>query len=133
MNHRTPRGKIGRLPKGIQEEVNRRLEHGARGAELAAWLNGLSAVRAVLVAQFDGAPVSRSWPQCASHFGGRGSPRTVGSGCEAPFEIPARRFEPHGGSYKVEGVQGENCPGNSPSGAARVGANYLLVCGTEWI
>jgi hypothetical protein len=32
MNHRTPRGKIGRLPKGIQDEVNRRMENGARGA-----------------------------------------------------------------------------------------------------
>jgi hypothetical protein len=55
---RIPRGKIGRLPKAIQEEVNRRMETGERGAELAAWLNGLPEVRAVLAARFNGQPIN---------------------------------------------------------------------------
>jgi hypothetical protein len=51
-------GKIGRLPKAVQDEVNRRMENGERGAALAAWLNGLPEVQAVLAAQFNGQPVN---------------------------------------------------------------------------
>ena len=36
-----PKGKIGRLPKAIQEQVNRRLENGEKARTLVAWLNAL--------------------------------------------------------------------------------------------
>ena len=54
----TPKGKIGRLPKGLQEQVNRQLENGEPGAAVAAWLNGLPEVQAVMAAQFNGQPVA---------------------------------------------------------------------------
>jgi len=53
----THRGKIGRLPLAIQEQVNRRLHQGDRGAPVVAWLNSLPEVRAVLAAEFNGKPV----------------------------------------------------------------------------
>ena len=34
-----PKGKIGRLPMAIQEQVNRRLEQGEIARTLVAWLN----------------------------------------------------------------------------------------------
>jgi hypothetical protein len=34
-----PKGKIGRLPMAIQEQVNRRREQGERARTLVAWLN----------------------------------------------------------------------------------------------
>jgi len=55
-----PKGKIGRLPKAIQEQVNRRLEHGEQARTLIAWLNDLPAalgVPAVLAAEFAGKPI----------------------------------------------------------------------------
>jgi hypothetical protein len=54
----TSNGKIGRLPKHIREEANRRLENGEHGLALAAWLNSLPEVQAVMAAQFDGRPVA---------------------------------------------------------------------------
>ena len=53
----THNGKIGRLPKAVQEQLNRRLEQGERGGALAAWLNGLPEVQAVLAAEFAGQPI----------------------------------------------------------------------------
>ena len=53
----THRGKIGRLPTELREQVNRRLEAGQRGAILVAWLNGLPEVQAILVDEFDGKPI----------------------------------------------------------------------------
>jgi hypothetical protein len=41
----THHGKIGRLPKAVQEQLNRRLEKGERGGPLAAWLNSLPEVQ----------------------------------------------------------------------------------------
>jgi len=41
-----PKGKIGRLPKAIREQVNRRLEHGEQARPLIAWLNALPALLA---------------------------------------------------------------------------------------
>ena len=35
----TRNGKIGRLPKAVREQVNRRLEKGEKGRTLVAWLN----------------------------------------------------------------------------------------------
>jgi hypothetical protein len=55
--HSTYRGKIGRLPHGIQVEVNCRLRDGARGRAVAEWLNGLPEVQAVLAREFEGKPV----------------------------------------------------------------------------
>ena len=55
-----PKGKIGRLPKAIQEQVNRRLEHGEQARTLVAWLNALPAVPgvpAVLAAEFADKPI----------------------------------------------------------------------------
>jgi hypothetical protein len=53
----TPKGKIGRLPKALQEQVNRRLENGEKARPLAAWLNSLPEVRALLAAEFAGLPI----------------------------------------------------------------------------
>jgi len=54
---RPPRGKIGRLPKAIQEQVNHRLEHGEQARPLVAWLNALPEVQSVLAAEFAGKPI----------------------------------------------------------------------------
>jgi hypothetical protein len=54
----THNGKIGRLPKAIQEQVNRRMESGEQGQQLADWLNSLPEVQALLAAEFEGKPVS---------------------------------------------------------------------------
>ena len=53
-----PKGKIGRLPRAIQEQVNRRLENGEKARTLVAWLNALPEVQAVLAAEFAGQPVN---------------------------------------------------------------------------
>jgi len=53
-----PKGKIGRLPQAIQEQVNRRLENGERARTLVAWLNALPEVQAMLAAEFAGQPIS---------------------------------------------------------------------------
>jgi hypothetical protein len=53
----THNGKIGRLPKSVQEQLNHRLEQGEKGRTLVAWLNSLPEVQAVLTAEFDGYPI----------------------------------------------------------------------------
>ena len=53
----TRRGKIARLPQPIREQINRRLQNGDEGKQIAEWLNSLPEVRAVLDAEFDGQPV----------------------------------------------------------------------------
>ena len=53
-----PKGKIGRLPQAIQEQVNRRLENGEKARTLVAWLNALPEVQAMLAAEFAGQPVN---------------------------------------------------------------------------
>jgi hypothetical protein len=53
----THNGKIGRLPKTIREQLNRRLENGEKGPPLVAWLNSLPEVQALLAAEFDGKPI----------------------------------------------------------------------------
>jgi hypothetical protein len=52
-----PKGKIGCLPKAIQEQVNRRLEQGESGRSLVAWLNSLPEVQQALAEQFAGKPI----------------------------------------------------------------------------
>lgn len=54
----TPKGKIGRLPMPLREQVNRRLENGEKGLSLVAWLNSRPEVQAVLAAEFNGQPIS---------------------------------------------------------------------------
>ena len=50
----TRRGKIGRLPRVIREELNRRLEDGESGRRLVAWLNSLPETKRVLAREFGG-------------------------------------------------------------------------------
>ena len=52
-----PKGKSGRLPKAIQEQVNRRLEQGERARTLVAWLNAQPEVQTVMAAEFAGKPI----------------------------------------------------------------------------
>jgi hypothetical protein len=53
----THRGKIGRLPESIREEVNVRLRRGEKGREVCDWLNSLAEVQALLAEEFDARPV----------------------------------------------------------------------------
>src|SRR6266567_7325992 len=53
----THRGKIGRLPEVIREEVNVRLRQGETGRVLIDWLNSLPEVQGVLAVEFGGKPV----------------------------------------------------------------------------
>lgn len=53
----TRTGKIARLPGRIRNLLNRRLHDGEQGKRLAAWLNSLPVVQAVLAAAFAGKPI----------------------------------------------------------------------------
>ncbi len=50
-------GKIARLPHGVREQLNRRLQNGEQGKTLVAWLNSLPAVAVMLATEFDGKPI----------------------------------------------------------------------------
>ena len=50
-------GKIARLPAGVRDEINTHLYNGKSGPEILSWLNDLPAVKEILAAQFDGAPI----------------------------------------------------------------------------
>jgi hypothetical protein len=52
-------GKIGRLPKAIREELNRRLDNGGQGGKLLAWLNSLPEVQSVVAREFGGKPIRK--------------------------------------------------------------------------
>src|ERR1022692_2843060 len=54
----TRKGKIARLPQAIREQINRRLQNGAEGKQIAEWLNALPEAFAVLAAEFDGQPIN---------------------------------------------------------------------------
>jgi hypothetical protein len=54
----TRKGKIARLPHPIREQINRRLQNGEEGKQIAKWLNILSEVKTVLAAEFDGEPIN---------------------------------------------------------------------------
>lgn len=56
----TRTGKIARLPKAVRDTLNRRLHDGEPGKRLAAWLNLLPEVRAVLAAEFAGRPITEN-------------------------------------------------------------------------
>ena len=53
----TRRGKIARLPHPVREQINRRLQNGDEGKQIAEWLNSMPEVRVLLDAEFDGQPV----------------------------------------------------------------------------
>lgn len=50
-------GKIARLPKAVQEQLNRRMDDNETGQGLVAWLNSLPEVQAVIAAEFGGLPI----------------------------------------------------------------------------
>ena len=54
----TRNGKIARLPQPIREQINRRLENGEEGKQIAEWLNTLPKVGALMKAEFDGQPIN---------------------------------------------------------------------------
>jgi hypothetical protein len=56
---KTRTGKIARLPKPIRDDLNHRLENGADGPELLAWLNALPEVQRVLAEKFGGRPLTK--------------------------------------------------------------------------
>jgi len=55
----TLKGKIGKLPKAVREELNRRLDNGGQGRQLLAWLNSLPEVQAIVAAEFGGKPIRK--------------------------------------------------------------------------
>jgi hypothetical protein len=54
----TRNGKIARLPQPIREQINRRLQNGEEGKQIAEWLNTLPEVAALMTAEFDGQPIN---------------------------------------------------------------------------
>jgi len=56
--NRSSTGKIARLPADIRQQINLRLFNGKSAGDILPWLNGLPAVKEILAAQFDAAPVS---------------------------------------------------------------------------
>ena len=54
----TRTGKIARLPRGIREQLNRRLEDGELGTQLVIWLNALPEAQAMLAGEFAGRAIS---------------------------------------------------------------------------
>ncbi len=52
-------GKIARLPSGVREGLNYRLQDGELGAPLLEWLNGLPQVQEIIRKQFAGVPISK--------------------------------------------------------------------------
>ena len=55
----TRNGKIGRLPKAVREQLNRRLDNGGQGRQLLEWLNSLPEVQAVVAREFGGQPIRK--------------------------------------------------------------------------
>ena len=53
----TRTGKIARLPRHLRDQLNRRLENGEQAKPLAAWLNSLPEVQAILEADFAAKPI----------------------------------------------------------------------------
>ena len=52
-------GKIARLPRGLREELSRRLHAGQEGEPLLAWLNPLPELQTLLKEEFAGVPISK--------------------------------------------------------------------------
>ena len=56
----TRKGKIARLPQPIREQINRRLQNGGEGKQIAEWLNTLPKVTRLMAAEFDGQPINEN-------------------------------------------------------------------------
>lgn len=54
----TPRGKIGRLPEEIRNQVNGKIRDGQPASEILSWLNALPRVQKILDQQFNGDPIN---------------------------------------------------------------------------
>ena len=55
----TSPSKIGRLPRALQKELNRRLLRGDSSTPILEWLNPLPEVQAIMQAEFGGAPINK--------------------------------------------------------------------------
>jgi hypothetical protein len=108
----TYRGKIGRLPPGLREEVNRRLERGEQGASVAKWLNGLPEARALLAAEFGGRPVREQNVSDWRHHG---------------YRTWLRRREAEAMGGEVAGLQGVDPAALLDNLAAWTSVRYLLA------
>lgn len=60
MSDKTYKGKIGRLPAKIREELCQRMEDGQPGSVILPWLNSLSEVHEIMARQFGGVKISNS-------------------------------------------------------------------------
>jgi len=49
--------KIAGLPQPIREQINRRLQNGESAKEIGEWVNTQSEVKALMAAEFEGAPI----------------------------------------------------------------------------
>src|SRR5690349_10434568 len=56
--HKLRRGKIGRLPRTVRNEVCQRLDDGETAAQILPWLNELEATKRVMSQLFGGKPVT---------------------------------------------------------------------------
>jgi hypothetical protein len=56
----TRNGKIARLPNAVREQINRRLQDGDEGKQIAAWLNALPEAKAMLEGEFGGQPINET-------------------------------------------------------------------------
>jgi len=52
--------KIARLPALIREQINRRLQNGEAGQQIAEWLNALPESTTLMAAEFDGQAISET-------------------------------------------------------------------------
>ena len=83
MNDTTHNGKIGRLPRNVQEELNRRLDDGEPGRKILEWLNARSEVQAMLSAEGGGERINaqnlsnwrRGWFSTLAQTTGASQPR----------------------------------------------------------
>lgn len=124
----TRRSKIARLPLTIRQELNRRLDNGAPGKDLAAWLNALPEAQAIVTVKFHGQPITeqnlsewrkggyREWQsqqeslEAAERLGGKAAQQQAGGGppmtqtmaqwTATRYALAARRVA------KVEGREG---------------------------
>jgi hypothetical protein len=66
-------GKIARLPRGMREQVNSKLDNGETGVQIAEWLNGQPMVKDFIAALFGGRPLNEQnvceWRQGVTRTG----------------------------------------------------------------
>ena len=56
-DYMTRDAKIASLPQGIREQINRLLQNGEAAKEIGEWVNAQSEVKALMAAEFEGAPI----------------------------------------------------------------------------